>query len=118
MANNRDTGNLGELLAEEYFVKKGYIILHRNWRHKQLEVDMIAHKNNMLHFIEVKSRTSSDFGYPEENVTKQKIKFLIDASAEFLYQYPQWKRIQFDVLAIVMKPGNEPEYFLIEDVYL
>ena len=118
MAGNLYTGNSGESLAVEYFLEKGYAILYRNWRYKRLEVDIIASRNGMLHFIEVKTRTSTKFGYPEENVSAKKIRFLIDASAEFLYLYPQWQRIQFDVLSIIIKSGADAEYFLIEDVYL
>ena len=118
MAGNLYTGNSGESLAVEYFLEKGYEILYRNWRYKRLEVDIIASRNGMLHFIEVKTRTSTKFGYPEENVSAKKIKFLIDASAEFLYINPQWKRIQFDVLSVVINPCAEVIYFLIEDVYL
>ena len=118
MNGNIHTGKSGESLAADYFLKKGYEILYRNWRHKRLEVDIIASHNGILHFIEVKTRTSTRFGHPEENVDTKKIKSLIDASAEFLFLYPQWKRVQFDVLSVTLKPGTETEYFLIEDVYL
>src|ERR1700712_731644 len=106
MAIHNQTGNHGENLAAEYFIKKGYEIIHQNWRHKHWEVDIIASHNNMLHFIEIKTRTSLKFGHPEESVDKKKIRFLIDASEEFLFQYPQWKRIQFDVLSINIKDEN------------
>ena len=118
MASHNKTGNLGESVALEYFIRKGYEILHRNWRHKHLEVDIIASLNGTLHFIEVKTRTSEKYGFPEENVTQKKIRFLINASEEFLYLYPQWKRIQFDVLSVILKTGAEADFFLIEDVYL
>ena len=118
MAKHNQTGSSGEVLAMEYFIKNGYEILHRNWRHKHWEVDIIATRNAMLHFIEVKTRTSLKFGYPEENVDKKKISVLINASEEFLYQYPQWQRIQFDILSINIKADGSADYFLIEDVYL
>ena len=118
MAKHNQTGNSGEILAVEYFIKNGYEILHKNWRHRHWEVDMIASRNGMLHFIEVKTRTSLKFGHPEENVDRKKIKFLIDASEEFLYQHPQWQRIQFDILSINIKEDGVVDYFLIEDVYL
>ncbi len=116
MSTRNETGKHGEILAVAYFEQKGYSILHKNWRHKNLEVDLIASRNGMLHFIEVKTVTSLLYGHPEERVSPKKIKNLINASAEFLYQYPEWKRIQFDVLSItVLQEGTE--YFLIEDVY-
>lgn len=117
MATHNDTGKTGELLAAAYFESKGYTIIHKNWRHKNWEVDLIAVKAGMLHFIEVKTTTTLKFGHPEEKVDSKKIRYLINASEEFLYQYPEWKRIQFDVLAITMMENEEAEYFLIEDVY-
>ena len=118
MAKHNQTGNAGESLAAEYFIKNGYEILHKNWRHKHWEIDIIASRNGMLHFIEVKTRTSLKFGYPEENIDAKKIRFLINASEEYLYQNPQWQRIQFDVLSINIKEDDSADYFLIEDVYL
>ncbi len=118
MAKHNQTGNAGESLAAEYFIKSGYEILHKNWRHKHWEIDIIASRNGMLHFIEVKTRTSLKFGYPEENIDAKKIRFLINASEEYLYQNPQWQRIQFDVLSIYIKEDDSADYFLIEDVYL
>lgn len=118
MAIHNRTGEKGESLALEYFSNMGYEILHKNWRHKHLEVDIIASYKSILHFIEVKTRTSLKYGYPEENVDAKKIRMLINASEEFLYQYPQWQRIQFDVLSINIKEDEQVGYFLIEDVYL
>ncbi len=117
MAAHNDKGKHGEQLAVEYFSKQGYEILHQNWRYRHWEVDIIASKNNMLHFIEVKCRSSQQYGFPEESVSLKKIKHLIDASAEYLFMHPQWQRIQFDVLSISLQ-GKEAAFFLIEDVYL
>lgn len=118
MAKHIITGKKGEELAAVYFTEKGYEILHKNWRHKHWEIDIIATKNNRLHIIEVKTRTSTLFGHPEESINKKKIKYLIDAAEEFTYLNPEWKKIQFDVLAITQIAGKPVEYFLIEDVYL
>ena len=118
MATHNDIGKHGENLAGIYFTQKGYEILYSNWRHGHWEVDIIATKNNMLHFIEVKTRTSEKYGYPEENIDRKKIRYLINASEQFLFIYPQWQRIQFDVLSIILLKNKNPEYFLIEDIYL
>jgi putative endonuclease len=117
MASHNDIGRLGEKLAAEYFVRQGYILLEQNWRHKRWEVDIIAVKEKTLHFIEVKCRTTTQFGHPEESVHLKKIRHLIDASAEYLYLHPQWQRVQFDVLSITLHKEEEADYFLIEDVY-
>jgi len=117
MAAHNETGKYGEDLAEQYFIKEDYRILHRNWRSKRLEIDIIAEKSGVLHFIEVKSRSSLQYGHPEESVNTRKIKHLINAAEEYLYQNPQWKRVQFDVLSITLHKNEAPDYFLIEDVY-
>lgn len=117
MATHNTTGQIGEALAANWFINKGYTILHQNWRYKNLEVDIIASKQQMLHFIEVKSTTTIQYGHPENNVSPKKITNLINASAQYLYLYPQWQRIQFDVLAITMLANTEIAYYLIEDVY-
>ena len=118
MATHNDTGKTGEALAAIWFYGNGYTILHTNWRHKNLEVDIIANKNTMLHFIEVKAVTTLKFGNPEDKVSEKKIRNLINASEEYLFQHSQWQRIQFDVLSITMIKDFPVEYFLIEDVYL
>jgi putative endonuclease len=118
MAEHNKTGNTGEALAANYFAQNGYEILHKNWRHSHWEVDIIATKANVLHFIEVKTRKTKKFGLPEESVTKKKIQNLLNAAEEYVYQNPQWKRLQFNILAITILKDEPVEYFLIEDVYL
>jgi putative endonuclease len=118
MAKHNRTGNSGETLAAKYLTDHGYQIMHRNWRHSHWEVDVIAEKDGILHFLEVKTRLSKRFGNPEDHVDNKKIQNLINAADEFLYLHPQWQRIQFDILAITILPGATAAYFLIEDVYL
>ncbi|MCO5240963.1 MAG: YraN family protein [Chitinophagaceae bacterium] len=118
MANHNTTGRNGEALAVAYLIQHRFVILHTNWRHSYYEIDIIAHKEGILHFIEVKTRRSLHFGYPEESVTTKKMENLINGAEAFLSLYPQWIRIQYDVLAINLWKNRTPEYFFIEDVYL
>lgn len=118
MAHHNDTGMFGEKIAAKYLSEKGYIILHQNWRHGHWEVDVIAALNNTLHFIEIKTRRTEKFGFPEDDVSEKKIKNLINASEEFLFLNPEWKLIQFDVLSITILKGKPVEFFFIEDVYI
>jgi putative endonuclease len=118
MPSHIDLGKLGEQLAEDYLLKKGYTILHRNWRHSYHEIDIVALKNNVPHFVEVKTRSSKEFGEPEESVNKKKIRFLLQAADEFLYRHPEYTNFQIDILSINVHGNGEPEYFFIEDVYL
>ncbi|HUQ96064.1 MAG TPA: YraN family protein [Chitinophagaceae bacterium] len=118
MARHNEFGKKGETLAAAYLTTLGYEILHCNWRYSHYEIDIIALKNAVLHFIEVKSRSSKTFGLPEDGVTKTKFNRLLLAADEFLFQHPAYRHVQYDILAITITKGKEPEFFLIEDVYL
>ncbi|HEY0067280.1 MAG TPA: YraN family protein [Flavisolibacter sp.] len=115
MAVHMELAQKGEEMAARYLEEKGYTILHRNWRHAHLEIDLIAYHEPVLHFIEVKLRSSNKF-LPEKSVSKKKFRHLLKAADEFLYRHPQYRHIQFDIMAITL--GREPGLFFIEDVYL
>ena len=118
MAEHNETGILGEDYAIQFLLQKGFDILHRNWRFGHYEIDIIASNKNKLHFIEVKTRTKISYGYPEQAVTKLKLKHLMKSANHFLYMNPTWEKIQFDILSITMPSGKEIEYFYIEDIFL
>lgn len=118
MSHHITTGKKGEDLAAEWLAAKGFAILTRNWRQGRYEIDIIASKGSILHFIEVKSRNSTLFGAPEESVSKKKLLNILQSAAGWLVEYPSHRRAQYDVLAITLKKQSSPEYFLIEDVYL
>ncbi len=118
MATHIATGKAGEQLGQVYLAGLNYQILEKNWRHSRWEVDVIAVQNNVLHFIEIKTRRGKNFGMPEEKVGKKKIQNLINAAEEYLHLNPQWQRIQFDILSIILYKTAETDYMLIEDVYL
>lgn len=118
MAKHIQTGKLGEQMGEVFFVEKGYRVLEKNWRHSHWEVDIIAEKNSVLHFVEIKTRRTKNYGLPEEKVGAKKIQNLINAAEQYLYLHPEWKRIQFDILSININKNGPADYFLIEDVYL
>ena len=118
MASHNELGKEGEELALGWLRKNDFEILHCNWRYSRFEIDIIAKKNNLLHIIEVKSRNFFPGALPEEGVTKKKFKFLVNAADEYLYQHPEYKHVQFDILAITLHRDMEPEFFLIEDVFL
>ena len=116
MAKHNETGCKGEGIAVDYFRQKGYKILYKNWRKGRHEIDIIADFSNTIHFVEVKTRTFSKYLPPEYAVNKKKLKGMMMAAAVFMeaHTYPK-KAIQFDVLAITLKPSVEIR--LIEDVY-
>lgn len=118
MAEHNNTGKTGEQLAETFFLEQEYTVLEKNWRYARSEVDIIASKDKVLHFVEVKTRRTKNYGLPEDKVGNKKIQNLINAAEEYLYQHPEWKRIQFDILSIILLKGKAPEFFLIEDIHL
>jgi putative endonuclease len=118
MARHHDTGKEGEEKAVRWLRRRDYEIIGRNWTHGHLEIDIIATREGYLHFVEVKTRSSSQFGYPEDEVSKSKLRHMIDAGAAWLAQHPGWKKVRYDILAIRLDPQDGDEYFLIEDVYL
>ena len=72
MAKHIDTGKTGEKMAINWLRERGYAILEQNWRHARWEVDVIAEKEMVLHFIEIKTRRSWNFGLPEDSVGKNR----------------------------------------------
>jgi putative endonuclease len=117
MRTNLATGNTGEEMAAAYLVTKGFRIIARNWRFRHWEADIIASRNGFLHFIEVKTRHSLRYGKPEESITREKMSNLKNIAEEYQYQHPEWKYIQFDVIAITLVNEEVKEVFMIEDVY-
>ena len=118
MATQIEIGKAGEKLAEIYLVTNGHTMLHRNWRHSHYEIDLITIKENLLHFIEVKYRSSAQHSHPEEAVNKKKLRSLFQAIDQYLFLNPQFDNFHLDVLSITEHAEKETEYFLIEDVYL
>ena len=116
--NHIESGRFGEHLASRYLSKKSFQIIACNWRSGHLEIDIIATKNDVIHFVEVKTRHSNRFGYPEESVTPKKFRSLQKAANAFLTRFDKVMKIQFDILSVSMLPGKEIEFYFIEDVYI
>lgn len=103
----KETGQSGELLAARYLQKKGFQILERNFRHKKAEIDLIISKDNLLVFVEVKTRANAAFGHPEAFVTDHQKKMIRMAAVEYM-ENNQWPHhIRFDIVAITYKPVLE-----------
>lgn len=100
--NRRHIGSLYEEMAVEYLLDNGYQIIKRNYYCKVGEIDIVAVKDNILCFIEVKYRKNSDYGYPTEAVTKDKQKRIRKCATWFLAEYNIADTIccSFDVIAI------------------
>lgn len=111
MARHNETGKKGEQWAAAWLKENGYIIIEENWRHSYYELDIIASRQSILHFIEVKTRSNMNFGYPEECVSKKKFSNLMNAAEEYLFHHPQWQRVQYDILSITLFKGQPVEFF-------
>jgi putative endonuclease len=110
MAKHNDLGKLGEELAVEFLVKKGYSIVATNWTFQKAEIDIIAKKENVLAVVEVKTRSSIDFGLPQDFVSPKKIQLLVKAINEYVIANDLEVEVRFDIIAL-HKDGNE---FVVE----
>jgi len=118
MASHDEVGRLGEEWAKKYLKKAIFDILHRNWKYSYYEIDIIGCRENVLHIIEIKTRSSRTFGWPEDDVGYKKIEKLMIAAEAYLEQHPQWERVQYDILSISIFKHKPPEYYFITDVSL
>ncbi|MBS3992821.1 MAG: YraN family protein [Bacteroidetes bacterium] len=116
MAEHIDFGKNGEELAVEFLIKNGYIIVERNWRYQKAEIDIIAQKQNILAVIEVKTRSSSTFGNPQDFVKPKKIKLLVNAVNEYVISKDIDVQVRFDIIAIINQ-NNHIEIEHLEDAY-
>jgi putative endonuclease len=102
---NKETGALGEKLAGEFLKTQGYSILTTNYRSPDGEIDIIASKDSVLVFVEVRAKTSRLFGTPEESVTERKKQKLIAVSQGYLQSLenppPNWR---IDFVGIELSP--------------
>ncbi|CAN5271847.1 YraN family protein [soil metagenome] len=117
MAAHNDLGKKGEDLAIEFLLKKGYKIVARNFTFQKSEVDIIARKNNVLAIIEVKTRSTSDFGNPQEFLKGRQIQRLVKAVDYFVTEHNMDVEVRFDIIAIIKnKSGSRLEH--LEDAFV
>jgi putative endonuclease len=114
MPDHIKTGAKGEQLASDYLTLKGYEILEKNWRSGRFEIDIIAEHNNILVFIEVKTRSTDYYGYPEESVTDTKQEHILKAAEDYVILHNINKEIRFDIVSVIINSNIEKIYH-IED---
>jgi putative endonuclease len=115
MAEHNDLGKLGEEMAVAFLQKNGYTIRETNWFFQKAEVDIIAEKNDILAIVEVKTRTTADFGTPQDFVKESKIQNLVKAVNEYVQLHDLEHTIRFDIIAVTQKPTWNIEH--IEDAF-
>lgn len=104
----RKIGDSGEVSAVSFLERKGFAILERNYRFNHGEIDVVAREGEELVFVEVKTRTTTKFGFPEESVTPEKQQ-LIRRTAEGYVREKKLENVlcRFDVIAIKVEQGRE-----------
>ncbi len=100
--NNREKGKEYEGRAARYLAGQGFVLLERNYRSRQGEVDLIGFHENCLVFVEVKYRKYTSSGLPEEAVGTQKQSKICAASDYYRLTHPEesCRQIRYDVVAI------------------
>ncbi len=113
----KEFGVFAEKLAEDYYLKQGYEILCMNFRTRQGEIDVIAKKDNMLVFVEVKARTENSIATPAEFVTYKKQQKIILAAKAYLAKIKDnTSFVRFDVMEIIKK-ANDYKLNCIENAF-
>ena len=105
----KDTGNLGEKFARDFLKKRGYRIVETNYRCPQGEIDIVARHKDTLAFIEVRTKTSLEFGSPEESITSTKRNHLRTVAYHYQQSHrnlPQQWRIDF--VAVELNEKGKP----------
>lgn len=116
MADHNDLGKLGEELAIAFLEKNNYKILETNWVFQKAEIDIIAQKNDVLAVVEVKTRSTIDFGLPQDFVKPKKIQLLAKAVNEYVISNDLDLTVRFDIIAI-NKEGKDFTIDHIEDAF-
>jgi putative endonuclease len=108
MADHIELGKQGEQVAADFLREKGFRIVARNWRFRHKEVDIIAFDGDKLVVVEVRTRTSSEWEHPRESITPGKIRFLVQATDDFVMQHRIDNEVRFDVVTCM--PVNDTEW--------
>lgn len=116
MAHHNELGKRGEQMAVNHLLKHGYAILERNYRFDKAEVDIIAQKKDILAIIEVKTRSTADFGNPKDFVKPKQIQRLVKAVNEYVIENDLDVEVRFDIIGLIKQDhGFEIEH--LEDAF-
>lgn len=116
LVNNLKTGLFGEKKAVDYLINKNYNILQKNFRTNIGEIDIIAEKDDVIAFIEVKTRKNENYGYPYESVTSSKQRKIIKSALAYIkLNSITNKQFRFDIIEIFL--DGEGRINHIEDAF-
>ncbi len=109
-------GKRGERLARQFLRQRGYKIVASNFSRRFGEIDIIACQDKTIVFVEVKTRTSSEFGLPQEGIKAEKIRHLFRSAQCYIKKYARPdENFRFDVVSIIL--GHTPRIELIKNAF-
>lgn len=117
MARHNELGKKGEDIAKKMLSEKGYAIIETNWRFDKDEIDIIAKDGDELVIVEVKTRSTEYFGFPEEAVGSQKEGFLIRATEAYLEENDLDLDTRFDIVAIILNNKETKIHHIVDAFY-
>jgi len=118
VARKDELGRLGEECAARYLAGAGYRLVARNWRCAEGEIDLIVERAGEVVFVEVKTRSGTNFGHPFEAITVAKLARLRRLAAAWCEQAEAWPgRIRVDAIAVIAAAGAEPVVEHLEGVF-
>lgn len=107
LATKKEIGLKGENHAANYLISLGYVLMERNWRFSHAEIDIIAKEGEILVFVEVKTRSYTYFGQPEEFISSYKEKLISDAASQYMQSINHEWEIRFDIISILIQENGE-----------
>ncbi len=116
--SNREKGRFGEEIAAKYLENSGFQVLERNFHYsKYSEIDIIAKEKDELVFVEVKTRSTTDFGHPFESISRKKLENIFKAAQFYMQNTKEkYKRFRIDVVSVIgMK---DPKIEHLKDISL
>ena len=116
MAAHNDLGKWGEEVATAYLRDKGYIIVERDWHSQHRDLDIIALDDGVMVFIEVKTRQSDAFAYPDQTITRKKLQNLQLAINHYVKSNKVTRRFRIDIITVIGDGDKKPEIRHLTDV--
>ena len=118
MAEHNDLGKIGEEIAFQYLIKKGYKIKDRNWRFAHYEIDIVAIDKNELIIVEVKTRSATIYEEPRDTISDKKIRFLTNAAQAYIEENEIDLESRFDVVFIKWYGPGKYDLEHIEEAFI
>ncbi|MFR9651769.1 MAG: YraN family protein [Rikenellaceae bacterium] len=116
LPSNSQIGSRGERAAVKWLRERGFVIVDLNWRSGRYEIDIVAQRLGVTHFVEVKSRSVSGYTTPEEAITPTKREAMIRAARIYNAQHFVVDEVQFDLIAVEVGFDGELTVRYIENI--